>query len=1355
MKGFLFFLMLFPMLVNAAGQGSPVFVPMSQGDMPENEVSSLYQDSEGFVWIVTRFGIVRYDGYRTRPYSYDNTDPDAFDADFHRLVEDGNTLYIATARGCMRLDKPTGEISRISGTVVDDVNISDIEKDPAGQIWLAGDKGLFRKNEDEDSFVQISLLPPDQDPVTDLIDILIDDDNLWITSWERGLFRYDLRQGKLYSFCDGELSSAYVLHIDDDGNLWIGTWGEGLLMVDSADKTADVLEYRCFRHDPARPDSILDDIIYDIDNSEDGNIWIGSRSGLSILGDSGYSRDSFMNSFPGDSPESLPYNEVNSILRTSDNTFLLGMYGGGVCKVEDTRTAFRTISLDRVQADYKTSAVRSMYRIDSTSYWFGIAGHGLIRYDFSTGNYVNYKDIPEFNGFLSTSTVDNIVRRDSTGEILFGSYTAGVWSYDEASGRTRVIGAVNSPGLKNDCITTLAEDADGNVWIGTRSGVYVLGSDDKVSPLSVHAGSQNSGPGYLVNAIDFDSGGNAWLATSYDGIVCVTPEGEIRQCKVRDETLSGGFNCVKVDSRDRVWAGSVRDGLFIYDVPSRSFVPMRSLVFLNRQPVTNIGEDPHGNLWVTTGSTVVSLETLEDGSVFPGFFYSIAVAGRPNSFSRNVVSYIPETDEMLFGCSSGLCAFPCHPENGSSSSPSIVLTGMLVDNSLFSGSDVNYVDRVTLPHNCNDIEFSFSMLDFSSARNDIYWYRLSRKGGKGRKWNAVSGTSPTAVFYGLRPGNYVFEVSGQKSGESEISNVKTLYIKINQSPWLSYWSVLIYILVTAGLSGFIIWFIRSRYRLKRRLELHQLNKQKEQEINRARLQFFTNVSHEFLTPLSIILASVEGLTPKTQQDRNILDIMSTNALRLTRLVQQILEFRKVETDNLKIRVSRRDAALFVHRCVEAFIPLLRKHHLNISCSSDPASITGWFDSDKLDKIIYNLVSNAVKYTPEEGRVTVTTRYIDGDILEITCANDGELMSQKTISGLFRRFYEGEYRKFNTIGTGIGLSLVKSLVEMHHGSVSVESNEEKGNCFIVRIPIGRDSYSDEEVEEDGRHLEENLPLALSLNRPVVKSDATVLCVDDNEEMRDMMSLILSRRFNVLTCSSAESAIEILSQHPVDAVVTDIAMPGIDGMELCSYVKEHVEYSHIPVIILTAKIDEQHHVEGLEHGADGYLTKPCNFSVLAAMIDNLLKRQKKQSEKFQNQLVFGVKDIDYTSTDRKFVQQAIDVVNAHISDSEFSQSDFVSAMAMSRTVLTEKLKSLTGLTPSAFVVNARLTAAYKLLVEEGAGIRVSDLAYSVGFSDAKYFSKKFKAKYGRSPRDMMLAAQDGEKDAINIDSDGQFH
>lgn len=1339
----------FPCFARAA-MSDFIFHPLNS-QMPSDEVASLYQDNDGFIWIVTYSGLVRYDGYNSITWPVKGDNEESLGGYLHVVLEDTHhCLYIGTERGLLKLDKNTGVISRIHDQAVDHINVTDLVKDSSGRIWISSDKGVFRKDADKDEFVKIDLSCSNRKSLTDVIDLLLDDNgNLWITSWNTGLFKYVLQEGKLYSYTSGDLSEAYVLHQDRKGNLWVGTWGRGLLRIGREEILNGTFSYATFSHDQHNGNSLMDNIIYDIDEDPSGRIWIGSRSGLSIY-DSLSGKDSFLNIYPERGYGLLPYNEVNSILRTSDDTMWLGMLGGGVCKVENGSEYICTIPLGKVQNEYKTSSVRSIFRESQDIFWLGIAGHGMICYDKKTGNFRNYADMPAFTGFLNTSTVDDIVSGSDSSKIYFASYNGGLWIYDKTKGTAQVISSTTAKNMEEDCIHSLAMDHEGDVWIGTRNGVFIMEQPDSVVTLSELLGSESQNPNYKVLDMSVDKNGDVWMATNYDGVIRVSlQDGKISTYFPEDNNDLKAFNSIFCDSAGRVWAGSMWNGLYRWNPQSGKLEKVSGFVFLDGAGVNNIAEDPHGRIWVTTNSSAVSFIADED-DIFSSICYW-DISGRQESgfFNRNASLYMQDTDEMAFGTSKGIVLLPCLRADSSAAECDISFTDLFVNKISFRNgnplrdekknifrTDINYIDRITLDRHHNDISISFSLFDFKNPSGDIYHYRLRKSVGGGNEvWMIVNGSRNVAEFYGLKPGKYVFEVYGTRTGSMHSSDIKTLDIKILPNPWLTWWAISLYILAFATALSLSVALIRSRLKLRRKMIIDQVNQQKADEVNQAKLRFFTNVSHEFLTPLSIILASIESLQPKTEKEKSIAQIMTTNAIRLTRLVQQVLEFRKVETDNLKIKVSRNDVAEFIGQCVEAFIPLIRKHDLTISYSSDPTSIIGWFDPDKMDKIIYNLISNAVKYTPSKGNISIMARLLDGDNLLVSCANGGKLMTPKTISGLFRRFYEGDYRNFNTIGTGIGLSLVRSLVSIHKGSIDVESNETVGNRFMFTIPIGRNSYSADEID-DAPVGKVNLPLALTINEPAIKcDDHTVLCVDDNDDITELFTVIMSKRFNVLTCKSGEEAIEILSSKNVDVVVADVMMPGMSGLDLCSYIKEHVEFSHIPVILLTAKKDDSSSIEGYKHGADGYLTKPCNFFVLSAMIMNLIKKQENKSADFRKQLVFEVKDIDYTSTDKKFLQHAIDVVNDHIADSEFSQTDFVDAMNVSRTVLTEKLKSLTGFTPNAFILNARLTLAYKLIMEEKDKMRVSELAYSVGFGDAKYFSKKFKAKFGKSPKEMM--------------------
>lgn len=1269
--------------------GEIAFRQLPHEALPSENVLYLYQDGQGYVWAVTYQGIVRYDGYDTRLYFTRSAADDYFDNYLHSVIDyDDNSLLVATARGLFVMDKHSGSVNRIEDEELSNVNVSRMIRDANGKIWISSDKGVFCRGKGEDRFTRLGL--------HDAISVCADErGDIWITTWMSGLHRYSTAEGKIYSYTDGALSSAFTLFIDSKGYLWVGTWGNGLLKTDPAAATDSKLPYQRFAHDDRQPDSILDNIIYDISEDPEGNLWVGSRSGLSIMEDG-----KFVNYYPDGTDDGLPYNEVNTIVRTEDGSMMLGLLGGGICVAESQQSSYWVMPLETIRAKYKTNSVKNICYEGEGIYWLGVSGHGLSLYDSNTLRETNYTDISAFRGFPATGIVETSLKLEDRGEILFGSYESGLWVYDYNQKTGRVFSSANSA-LGDNRIRALARDSKGDVIIGTSRGIYRMSPAGEITTVDSE-----------LKIIDLavDSADCIWAATDFSGIVRLSPDGKTGYLS-GSERERRSFNSILVDSSSRVWVASPRDGLYLYDKDSDSFNALEELAFLGRRNINNLAQSPDGRIWITADNQLASF-VYSDGAFESVWFESLDGV----SFNMNTSAYLPDAARMAFGSTRGIVSFPC-------------MQGPAPDGfeSRTAITDVELNER--------DVTVCFSLMDFSSHKNGIYRYRLSRKNKRSGPdgWTIISAESNKASFRSLKPGRYIFEVSGSRFGDQTPGAVSSIEIYVPQNPWLSWWAFLIYAVILFVAVFFPVRIARERMEMKRRIAYEQFRAQKTEEINQAKLSFFTNVSHEFLTPLSIILASIESLDPKTQKDKNVTAIMSSNAIRLTRLVQQVLDFRKVESDNMNLKVSEGDAAEFIGHCVEAFKPLVRKRNLTVSYVCDPTTIRGWFDPDKLDKIIYNLISNAVKYTPENGTISVEAR-LAADKLFVSCTNGGKVMSKSTISKLFQRFYEGDYRKFNTIGNGIGLSLVKDLVTIHKGSIKVESSESIGNRFSFTIPIARSSYSETETDQE-YPKNSSLPLALSIGEDVIKENYTVLCVDDSQDLCDLFNVILAKRFNVITCGSAEEAIEILSGNPVDVVVTDVMMPGMNGMDLCSYIKEHIEYSHIPVILLTAKKDDDSSIEGYRHGADGYLTKPCNFAVLSAMISNLMRKREKQIADLRTQLVFDVKDGEYTSIDKQFLEKAVKVVDDHISDESFSQSDFAAEMAVSKTVLTEKMKSLTGFTPVAFIINTRLAVAYKTILKETGKIRVSDLAYSVGFADAKYFSKSFKAKFGKSPKELI--------------------
>ena len=574
--------------------------------------------------------------------------------------------------------------------------------------------------------------------------------------------------------------------------------------------------------------------------------------------------------------------------------------------------------------------------------------------------------------------------------------------------------------------------------------------------------------------------------------------------------------------------------------------------------------------------------------------------------------------------------------------------------------------------------------------------------------------------------------------------MREIEVVVHPHFWATWWAYLIYVII-----GLLIIYIsfstaRKRLLLRNELRIREMEKTKSEELNHAKLQFFTNITHELLTPLTIISATVDELKMIAPNHRDLYSIMGSNINRLIRLLQQILEFRKAESGNLKLRVSPGDIATFVRNEAESFRPLIKRNkiHFSVLC---PDSITGYFDTDKLDKIIYNLLSNAAKYNHEEGYIQITLSLADNpDFVLLKIKDNGKGMTKEQQKDLFKRFYEGDYRKFNTIGTGIGLSLTKDLVTLHNGSIDVESKEGEGTEFIVKLPIARSYYADDQVDEETVvSVRQTVDFDLGDDFDEEELDNvdklhTILLVEDNEELLQLMVRLLQREYNVLSAANGKEAVLLLDKqdgNEIDLLVSDIMMPEMDGIELCKYVKGRFETSHIPIILLTAKNKEEDRAEAYEVGADGFITKPFNLSVLHARIRNLLKYKEHMAKDFKNQLVFEVKELNYTSIDEDFLQRAIECVNRHLEDSEFDQPQFVEEMGTSKSTLYKKLKSLTGLNTSAFIRNIRLKAACQIMEEKGSAVRVSELAYAVGFNDPKYFSSCFKREFGMLPSEYM--------------------
>ena len=1111
------------------------------------------------------------------------------------------------------------------------------------------------------------------------------------------------------------------------------------------------VSYQSFLHENGDDSSLSDNIVYDI--AEDINthtLWVGTRSGLSILRLDESS--SFINYKSGKSDYRIPSDEVNSIMRDSQKNMWIGAIGGGVLMADTRQPAFALHTLNFGDEDIPVTSVRTLFADSDQNLWIGVGTYGLARREYVTGELKMYSHIPEFSGVKDLPSLFAVVQRKKSGDIWFGMYNGGIYVYRKGE-KVKHLTTKNSAFLTSDCVSALYEDYEGNCWIGTRGGIGVRLSDGTDYRFETMNFNDSLSAGWIyVRDIVQDMDNSVWLATSNFGVIHIT--GDVRQPSTlkyenysfhNRKLITNTVLCMHIDRFGRLWAGTEGGGLYLYNRSTGQFEEKTRTYSIPGDVIVSIEEDKSGNLWLGTVSGLVKLYVVAVGNDFSTRIYTSA-DGLQDNFIVN--SSCSRDGELFFGGHKGYNSFFPDKMEIPSQETNFLITDIKIFNHSFKNLPVElqqkispvmptYTSKIELPYKYNNFSIEFAALTYKNPELNRYAYRLQNFD---RDWQYTDADRRFAYYNNLPSGTYTFQLKATNENGEWSGYVREFTVVVLPPFWATWWAYLLYMVLVLVIGVLIYRTIKKRILLQNALRLREMEKAKAEELNHAKLQFFTNITHELLTPLTIISATVDELKTQAPSHNDLYTVMNSNIQRLIRLLQQILEFRKAETGNLKLRVSPGDLAAFVRTGTESFKPLVKKRKIHFSLLCDPESIVGYFDIDKLDKIMYNLLSNAAKYNKEDGFIQVTLSYDEEDreFVLLRVKDNGKGISREKQATLFKRFYEGDYRKFNTIGTGIGLSLTKDLVTLHGGTISVESEVDHGTEFIVRIPIERSYYDEEQIDDEVISLRqtaidyEDTPedVIAEVQELATKANS-ILLVEDNEELLNLMTKLLGREYNVFTAENGKEGIIVLENEDVDLIVSDIMMPEMDGIEFCKYVKGHLEISHIPVILLTAKNKEEDRAEAYEIGADAFISKPFNLTVLHARIRNLLKYKARMAHDFKNQIVFEVKDLNYTSLDEDFIQRAINCVNNHLEDPNFDQAQFADEMLTSKSTLYKKLKSLAGLNTSSFIRNVRLKAACRIMEEKGINIRVSELAYAVGFNDPKYFSSCFKKEFGMLP------------------------
>ena len=1319
---------------------------------PSVENNCMFFDREGMMWIGTNSGVKSYDGYTVKTYKSDAYSPGILPNNtILSITEDhADNLWLGTRNGLVRMNKRTGSFKTFHLPSENQRIIYTLFTSHDGTLWIGTDKGLsFFRPKDESFYTYDSnnTMVENADGSKQKMNNysvkdIVEDKNgdLLIGTWSSGLLR--LHRGSHTFLRYPQLNatnSAYSLFFDKRHRLWVGTWGYGVIRIDNPYD---------FRHPQMHSypytTSHFDTYYKIVEDPMTQTLWACTREGTCFIDENHVDTGWKMYSKIGN----YPLNFSKDIASDGKGNIWLCMQNNGIMQVSTLPSPFQLHPINTAQASFPINFVASLLTTDGEWFWLGLNPYGIARYNRRTGVTYYNKQIPGFASLDSrtlTTSISDITQR-SNGEVWFAVNSYGV-IVKPANGHARVLDAKSTRYIRDNFVNAVFESYDKTMWIGARNGMSIVYPNNEGLYLTMREGKEDLSH-CDIRHISQDRQGHIWVATDNEGIICISGNAhDIKSLRFKQYNLShhnlavnDATSCME-DSRGRLWAISNSGGIFLYNKNNDQFEPKSREYLLSDDRVLSLEEDSYGNLWLTTDKALVNIVWDEDKERPQAISYFTREEGLGDLlFSANVSGKWGK--ELFFGSRTGFFSFVPSPQIGKSyqRDAKLVITDIIIDDQSFAQLDSatraciskempSYTHRITLPASVKKFDIEFSLLTYGNAKKNKYAYLLE---GYDDDWQYCNGESHGASFQNLTSGTYRLQVKATDSYGQWQELPYTLTIRILPPWYASRLAFMLYIvLLIGGMFAALRWY-KDRLKTRNSLQMGVI---------------LTNITHELLTPLTVISSTIyklRGMAPQYEDDYYVMD---NNINRTTRLLRQILEVRKSQAGQLKLLVSRGDLALFIKNACESIRPMAEHQQVTIDDSGIKQECTAWFDADKLDKILYNLLSNAIKYNKVGGDIHVSLT-LDKGKAAIRISDHGIGMSKKKLKHLYTRFFDGDYRQQNMPGTGIGLALTHDLVKLHHGDIHCESVEGEGTTFTVTLPVRKSDYLEEEIDvSESRSKVDNISIEQARKEEgyrklspahhatifIRKDMSKILVVEDNEELLALMLQVLSKHYHVLTAKNGKQAMNIISKEKLDLVVSDVMMPVMDGIELTQRIKGDKSFWQLPVILLTAKNREEDKTKAYSIGADAYLTKPFKFDELEVRIEALLDNRKRIIEKIEGEKWQDDKPKPHLSDpDQAFVQRATQLVMQHLDDSEYDRDTFAKDMAMGGSTLYNKVKATTGQTIVAFVTSIRMREAKRIL-QDNPDILITDVAARVGFNTPKYFSKCFKKEFGLYPKE----------------------
>ncbi|MDW5288116.1 two-component regulator propeller domain-containing protein [Formosa sp. PL04] len=1307
-------------------------------------VIAMEQDDQGQMWFGTRNGLNKYNGNEFVVYRNNPADSTSIsDSDILSVLEDKTgDIWVGTYHGLNKYDPVKNVFKRYFQTekpnsLCNNVIICSKEM-PNGEIWFGTANGISIYSKIRDDFININYSEGNSSglPYKNIQRIFLDSNNqVWVATasgfaklikredtefvfkhfkWEQSvqdLFIQDVIEIKphllglatkyngfvLFNTIEEKFiineypeisanSDIRVLKSASDGNIWLGT-AHGVKIITPFNKVIDV------KKNKVNSSGLSQNFIKSIFKDNNESIWLGTYSGgVNIWNEA---NENFVNLKNHNNNN----NVVNTIIADGNSNLYFGTEGGDI-NIWNRKT--KKLDGFKIEGDGEVPfyPVQTLLRTEPNLLWVGVLNYGLFVYDSQSKTI--RKDIisKELKDYLSNTGV-YVIKEDNNGGLWIGTFGKGLIKYNLKSKKYTVFGNAigEEPYLSTNIIKTILVDSNEDIWAGGLGG---------------------------LNKLQFNNDGTHKITNYF----------------INDFTGSN-IKTIYEDVNQTIWVGTNTKGLHKFNEGK-----FEKVIIDKVNPVTTILtilEDNQGILWISSDRGIIAYNPYDKTSII----YSQKDVANTYGFNPNSGIQIDDF-YFYFGGLDGVTSFNSRKMVKNNYVPQVILSDLKIKNESVEIGDKNEIllknisktKEVVLDHNNSNFSIKYAMPNFINPESNHFAYRLK---GLDDSWIY---TKNTEAFYTIQnPGTYTFEVKGANGDEVWNADPTTLKIVVKAAPWKSWWALLIYgTLIILSLLA-LFWILKSKSELKHELNLESVEKERNKEIHNAKLEFFTNISHEFRTPLTLILGPLQqilaGYNGTNAMYKKLL-VIESSANHLLQLINRLMDFRKLENNQSSLETAEGNVVKFLHEIFLSFTEYAKDGNYSYNFNSSDDQILLYYDRYKLERVFYNLISNAFRYTPKGGCISISISKSENNI-SIQVEDSGVGISEENIDKIFDRFFEvsihnNPEKNYNK-GTGIGLSIANNIVKLHKGIITVLNKDSGGVVFSVVLPLGRTHLSENEILKDFKMSDDVTQYVSQLETTEIQfeddvSDLvskekkyTILLVEDNKSLRSFMKELLKKDYNILQAENGKIALKKAKKYLPDLIVSDVVMPEMVGTELCSAIKDNLKTSHIPVILLTSRTSLIYKFEGLESGADDYISKPFNLKEFKLRIKNLLESKQRLKDKFSNEDVFVPSEIAVTSLDEDLLKKAFKIVEDNLGNEDFDIPQFHSELGVSRSMLFTKIKAWTNFTPNEFIREIRLKSAAQLLEQNK--INVAQVGYMVGFRRPKYFTKCFQKKYGLTP------------------------